>query len=136
MSLDLAPEDGLTSHLPPPREFDSGVEELFARRWGAKQDGWSLQRKGEILYQAQKVFTPDFVLRHDDGRSVLLEIVGFWTPAYLQAKFQTLRLFKDKRILLAVAAPASRHTLDLPPQAIRYKTSLRPKDVLQRLADY
>ena len=135
VSLDLAPADGLTSHLPPPEEFDSGVEERFAQQWGEKRDGWSLEREGEILHISQKAFMPDFVVRHDDGRKVLLEIVGFWTPAYLKAKFQTLRLFKEHRILLAVAAPASRHVSDVPPDAIHYKSSLRPKDVLQRLAD-
>src|SRR5437016_3487879 len=101
--LDLSPEDRLHSHLPAPEEFDSRVEEQFARRWGDKRDGWSLQREGEILDQGQKVFVPDFILRHDDGRTVLLEIVGFWTPEYLQAKFQTLQAFQEHRILLAVA---------------------------------
>src|SRR5205807_4855077 len=42
ISLDLSPEDHLTSHLPRPEEFDSQVEECFARRWGEKREGWSL----------------------------------------------------------------------------------------------
>jgi len=133
VSLDLSPEARLHSHLPPPEEFDSRVEELFAKRWGDKRDGWSLQREGEILHLGQKVFLPDFVLRHDDGRVVLLEIVGFWTLEYLQAKFQTLQAFQDHRILLAVAGPASKQIPDLPPGTIRYKSVLRPQAVLERL---
>jgi predicted nuclease of restriction endonuclease-like RecB superfamily len=112
-SLDLSPQDGLTSHLPAPREFDSRVEEEFARRWDGKREGWSLDWEGEILHQGQRVFVPDFALRHDDGRTVLLEIVGFWTPEYLQAKFQTLRSFQNQRILMAVAAPAARQMTEL-----------------------
>jgi predicted nuclease of restriction endonuclease-like RecB superfamily len=133
VSLDLSPEDGLHSHLPPPREFDSRMEEAFARSWGDKREGWALEREGEFLHQAQKVFVPDFVLRHDDGRAVFLEIVGFWTPEYLQAKFQTLRVFGDREILVAVAGPASRQLADLPAHAIRFKSVLRPEQVLERL---
>ena len=133
VSLDVSEEDGLTSHLPPPADFDSQLEEMFAQRWGDKRDGWTLHREAEILHHGQKVFVPDFVLRHDDGRTVLLEIVGFWTPEYLQAKFETLREFQDRRILLAVAGPASRHMADLPDGTIRYKTSLKPEEVLRHL---
>lgn len=133
VSLDLSSEDHLSSHLPPPEEFDSRVEEGFARRWGEERDGWSLHREGEVLHRGQKVFVPDFVLRHRDGRSVLLEIVGFWTPEYLQAKAQTLRAFKEHKLLLAVARPASRYMPDLPLETIHYKTALRPEAVLARL---
>jgi predicted nuclease of restriction endonuclease-like RecB superfamily len=109
------------------------VEEAFARRWGAQREGWTLQREGEILHQGQKVFLPDFVLRHQDGRTVLLEIVGFWTPEYLQAKFQTLQMFQEHCILLAVAEPARRQMAALPPRTIPFKTVLRPTEVLKCL---
>ena len=132
--LDLAAEDGLTSHLPPPEEFDSRVEETFARRWGPeKRHGWTLVREGEILHRGQKVFVPDFLLRHDDGRTALLEIVGFWTPEYLAAKLETLQAFRDRRILLAVAEPAARRLPELPPDAIPFKTSLPIQPILDRL---
>lgn len=134
LSLDLSAKDGLNSHLPAPDVFDSQVEEVFAEKWGPeKRDGWMLQREGEILEEGQKVFVPDFVFRHDDGRATLMEIVGFWTPEYLQAKIQTLRTFQDHRILLAVAEQASKKLPDLPESTIIYKTALRVKDVLNRL---
>src|SRR5438874_1852669 len=47
VSLDLSPADRLNSHLPPPEEFDSHLEEAFASRWGDKREGWSLEREGE-----------------------------------------------------------------------------------------
>ncbi len=134
VSLDLSHTDGLNSHLPPPDAFDSSVEEAFAKKWGAdKRNGWQLVREGEILHHRQKAFVPDFVFRHDDGRSVLMEIVGFWTPEYLQAKVQTLRTFADKRILLAVADQAKDAVAELPTDVVTYKTALRIDDVLQRL---
>lgn len=102
--LELSPADGLTSHLPPPEEFDSHVEAQFAAKWGdARREGWLLVREGEALCREQHVFVPDFVLLHEDGRSVLLEIVGFWTPEYLEAKLNTLRRFSSERMIVALA---------------------------------
>jgi uncharacterized protein len=134
-SLDLSAADGLRSHLPPPDEFDSQVELSFAEKWGDEpRGGWRLEREGEILHHGQKVFVPDFVFRHDDGRTVLLEIVGFWTPEYLEAKARTLAEFAERRVLLAVAAASVEKLPDLPPGTIFYKSALRLNDVLDRLA--
>ena len=137
LSLDLTSADGLNSHLPPPDDFDSQVEQAFAEKWGSdRREGWRLERETEILHQGQKVFLPDFVLRHDDGRKVLLEIVGFWTPEYLQAKLQTLHVFRDRRILLAISQQASEPFAQLGHEVVRYKSALSIKDVLARLHDY
>jgi uncharacterized protein len=135
LSLDLSSEDGLKSHLPPPEEFDSQVEQTFAERWGDQpRDGWTLAREDEILYQTQRTFIPDFVFRHEDGRNVLLEIVGFWTPEYLQAKLEKLQNFSDQEIWLAVPEDVAASLPELPGQpVIPYKTALRLKDVLDRL---
>jgi predicted nuclease of restriction endonuclease-like RecB superfamily len=133
-ALDLTADDGLHSHLPSPDEFDSQLEAIFALDWGETRNGWSLQRESEILHQGQKTFVPDFVLRHEDGRTALLEIVGFWTPEYLHAKFQTLRAFADHRILVAVAAASARRMADVPADIIRFRRVLRPQQVVDRLA--
>jgi predicted nuclease of restriction endonuclease-like RecB superfamily len=134
VAFDLSPADRLTSHLPAPEEFDSHVEEDFACKWGPeKRQGWSLIREGEVLHQGQKVFVPDFVFRHDDGRSVLLEIAGFWTPEYIEAKLRTLRAFAGHKILLALGAGPARHLKEVPAGAICFKSRLLVKDVLERL---
>jgi predicted nuclease of restriction endonuclease-like RecB superfamily len=132
--LDLAAEDGLSSHLPPPDEFDSALEEGLARRWGPEpREGWRLVREGEILHRHQQVFIPDFLLRHEDGRTALLEIIGFWTPEYLQQKLETLRAFPDQRILLAVAEPAKKVLEGLPHEVIPFKSAVPVEMVLERL---
>ncbi|NQT37955.1 MAG: DUF790 family protein [Planctomycetes bacterium] len=134
VGLDLSGDDGLSSHLPPAAEFDSTVEESFASKWGTEpRNGWRLDREGEILHHRQKVFVPDFVFRHEDGRTVLMEIVGFWTPEYLEAKRATLQLFQQHRILLAVAQAARESLGELPAGTIIYKTALKVGDVLERL---
>lgn len=135
VGLELSPADGLKSHLPAPEEFDSGVESAFAEKWGSEpRDGWTMVREGEVLYHDQKVFVPDFFFRHADGREVLLEIVGFWTPEYLTAKAATLRAFRDRKILLAVAEAVAGEVPDLAAEAIRFKTALKLQSVLDRLA--
>ena len=89
--LSLSPNDGLKSHLSSPDEFDSGVEEAFAAKWGDEpRRGWRLIREGEVLHKGQKVFVPDFVFSHEDGRRVPMEVVGFWTDEYLREKVGTL----------------------------------------------
>src|SRR6476660_9341484 len=49
LGLDLSEADGLTSHLPPPDEFDSQVESDFAEKWGSEpRAGWRLIREGDV----------------------------------------------------------------------------------------
>jgi predicted nuclease of restriction endonuclease-like RecB superfamily len=134
VSLQLSSRDGLKSHLPAPGEFDSSVEENFALKWGEeKRNGWTLEREGELLHYGQKVFFPDFVLRHENGRRVYLEIIGYWTPEYLQAKLETLELFKDYDILVAIAGSVAGDIPELPAVVIRFKSVLHLKDVLDVL---
>jgi predicted nuclease of restriction endonuclease-like RecB superfamily len=136
MGLDLSSKDGLTSHLPAPEEFDSQLERDFAEKWGPEpREGWQLIREGEVLYSGQKVFVPDFVFRHADGRAVLMEIVGFWTPEYLEAKAATLREFARYPILLAVAEPLRQRLPDVGTRVVTFKTALKVKDVLARLTE-
>jgi len=134
--FDLSPDDGLTGHMPAPNEFDSSVEAAFARKWGDEpRDRWRLIREGAVLHRGQKVFVPDFTFRHEDGREVLLEIIGYWTPEYLAAKAETLKQFADRRILLAVSYSDRKELPALPSDTIHFKTALQLKDVLSRLAE-
>jgi hypothetical protein len=132
--LKLSSQSGLKSDLAVTPEYDSSVEEVFAHKWGNEiRAGWRLTRAGRILQRAQTVFVPDFLLNHADGREVLLEIIGFWTPEYLQSKIEKLKIFADQRILLAVAESVASKWKDRPADVILYKTSLKLNDVLAAL---
>jgi uncharacterized protein len=141
--LALSSRDGLSSHLPPPAEFDSGVEAAFARDFGEVRDGWRLVREGVILDDGQAVFVPDFVFRRDgtaDGRAgaspgdeVLLEIAGFWTPEYWRRKRETLRRFRRRHMLVAVPKRSLGRGADIPPDWIVYGTKLSPAVVIEAL---
>jgi len=129
----LSDEDGLRSHLPPPEEFDSAVEEDFARKFGPERGGWRLLREAEILHEGQTAFVPDFVFRHEDGKEVLFEIVGFWTPEYLAHKREVLRRFRGRRILLGVSAKCLREGAAVPEGVVVYKSALTLEPVLAAL---
>ena len=76
---------------------------------------------------------PDFQCVHCDGRKVLLEIIGFWTPEYLQAKAQTLRDFRGTPLILAVAESVRHKIPDLGHVVVTYKSALALKEVLSAL---
>ncbi|MCC6509086.1 MAG: DUF790 family protein [Pirellulaceae bacterium] len=125
---------GLSSEVDPAAQFDSRLEEHFFERWGEEpREGWTLSRETEILHHGQTVFMPDFVLRHESGRSVMLEVVGFWTPEYLHQKQQTLAQFPDHRIVLALAEQHLQ-SFEVPTaNTILFKTVIKVEAVLEKL---
>jgi predicted nuclease of restriction endonuclease-like RecB superfamily len=133
-TLELSSADRFHSHLPRLSEFDSTVEEKFAKKFGEERAGWRLSREAAILCLHQKAFVPDFVLRHADGREVLLEIVGFWTPEYLEAKLATLATFADRAIVVAIAERSLPQAwkVELPPNVVPYKTVVKVDAVLAK----
>ena len=131
--LIISDADRFTSHLPAPEEFDSALEESFANKFGPARDGWRLIREGDILHEHQTTFIPDFTFRHEDGTEVFLEIVGFWTPEYLEHKRQTLRRFRRYRILLAVPQNSLREGAQIGDNVLVYRTALKIEPILAAL---
>jgi len=131
--LNLSDRDRYTSALPPPEEFDSTVEEGFARKFGPERDGWRLSRESEVLVDRQTAFVPDFVFRHEDGTAVLFEIVGFWTPEYLAKKREVLRRFRGRNILLAVPERSLREGAQADKNVVVYRTAIKLEPVLEAL---
>jgi predicted nuclease of restriction endonuclease-like RecB superfamily len=125
--------DGFRSHVASPPAFDSEVEESLAKKWGESRDGWRLIRDAGILQHGQVTFVPDFLLKHDDGREAFLEIVGFWTPEYLETKRKTIARFADRKILLAIPRRTAK-TETAGPGFILYKTRISPESVVEMLA--
>ena len=131
--LNLSDKDGFTSHLPPPDQFDSSLEESLAGKFGPEHDGWQLIREGEILHNNQKTFIPDFTFRHEDGTQVLLEIVGFWTPEYLAHRRETLKQFQDHKILIALPEKSLREGAHIGKNVLVYKTTIKLKSLVEVL---
>ena len=132
--FELNSQCGLTSDTKVEGTFDSAVESKFADQWGMEpRDGWTMSRETEILHHGQTCFLPDFVFRHRDGRCVLMEIVGFWTPEYLQHKQKVLAEFANHQIILAIPKSTAEMTSIVSKRTIVYKTAIKVNDVVERL---
>jgi len=126
----------LKSHYPQPPEFDSMLEATFAKRWETLKTQWRLEREVEVIDLRGTVFLPDFALRHPDGRTVYLEIVGFWQPEYLKRKLEKVRGAGLDNLIVAVSERLnlSKEKLEgLPAKVVFFKGQLKPEAVLDEL---
>lgn len=100
-----------------PRRFDSKLEERFARDLARAAKDWDLVREPEpIAVDGTWVF-PDFAIvsRRDPQRRWLLEIVGFWTPEYLESKLRRLRQAGRSDLIVCLDERFITPNLALPP---------------------
>lgn len=96
VSAHLSSHDPI-AHKQPPRQYDSRIEERFARDFAKASPDWDLVREPEPVEAHNALVFPDFAVIHrrDTSRRFLLEIVGFWTPDYLRQKLDRLRYMPD-----------------------------------------
>ncbi|MFP3985293.1 MAG: DUF790 family protein [Candidatus Bathyarchaeia archaeon] len=80
--------------------YDSQVEQDFATSFQALDTGWTLTREPEPILAGKYVMIPDFVFLKG-GSKVYLEIVGFWTPEYLEEKAKKLNLITGLDMIVA-----------------------------------
>ena len=135
-SFQLTSEDGYVSHYPPPKEFDSALESGFSDRFAKLESPWKLEREVDLVPIPGGVIIPDFRLLHEDGRSVLLEIVGYWRPDYLTKKFDRLKKSGRTDIIVAVSERLNLEKAGVKldsfgEQVISFKGVLDPKRVLE-----
>ncbi|WP_100899032.1 DUF790 family protein [Nostoc flagelliforme] len=131
----LNSECGLVSHYPPGKPYDSMLEASFADKWDALKSGWALEREVDLIPIPGSVMIPDFRLVHADGRTFLLEIVGYWRPEYLQKKFSQVRRAGRDDLILAISErlnleKAGVKLNDVPARIVWFKDKLLPKAVL------
>ena len=131
----LHSECALVSHYPKGKPYDSMLEASFADKWDALKSGWVLEREVDLIPIPGSVMIPDFRLVHPDGRSFLLEIVGYWRPEYLQKKFSQVRRAECDNLILAISErlnldKAGVKLHDVPARIVWFKDKLLPKSVL------
>lgn len=117
-----------------PRRFDSQLEQRFARDFGRAAPDWELVREPNALPVGTSLVFPDFALRHrrDTTRSWLLEIVGFWTPRYLEHKLRALREARVDNLIVCIDETLNCAEGDLPASAhvVPYRKRIDPARVL------
>ena len=119
--------------------FDSGVESDFYTRFSALDLDWRLVREPEPLASGEYVVIPDFAFEwaYGDFR-VFFEIMGFWTPEYVEKKLSRFADLEDVAFLVAYdeslgigeAIEATGH------RAIPYTGTVRLKDIRDALRPY
>ncbi len=136
LRFELNDEFGLRSHYRDPDEFDSELERHFATQFEKIDTEWTLERETDIIDLKDTVMIPDFAFVHPDGRRALMEIVGFWTPDYLQKKLWKLKRAAMPNMIIAVSDQLNCSTedfRDIPGEVLFFKTRIKPKDVLEKV---
>ena len=134
----LASDCDLVTHYPPGKTYDSMLEASFVDRWRSHKTEWRLEREVDLIPIPGSVMIPDFRVIHPDGRTYLLEIVGYWRPEYLRKKFSQVRQSGRDDLILAVSErlnleKAGVNIADTPAQIVWFKNKLSPKAVLHVL---
>ncbi|MEF8781646.1 MAG: DUF790 family protein [Haloarculaceae archaeon] len=119
--------------------FDSGVEADFAVRFSSLDLDWVLVREPDALAAGEHVVIPDFAFdyRHGDFR-VYFEIMGFWTPEYVEKKLSRLADVDGVELLVAVdeSLGVGEEIEARDHRAIPYSGTVRIKDVRDALRRY
>lgn len=134
----IASDCGLVTHYPPGKTYDSMLEAGFVERWNKLKTDWQLEREVDLIPIPGSVMIPDFRLVHPDGRTFLLEIVGYWRPDYLKKKFSQVRQADRNDLILAISErlnleKAGVNFNQTPARLVWFKDKLSPKAVLAAL---
>ncbi|MFC4549004.1 MULTISPECIES: DUF790 family protein [Halorussus] len=135
--------------------FDSGVEADFAARFESLGLDWELAREPEPLETGARVMIPDFAFDYlpasvasggssdesDGGHAdfrVFFEVMGFWTPEYVEKKLSQLETVEDVELLVAVdeSLGVGEEIAARDHRAIPYSGTIRVKDVRDALRRY
>ncbi|GAB7008823.1 DUF790 family protein [Halorubrum trueperi] len=120
-------------------DFDSGVEADFAGRFRGLGLDWSLVREPEPLETGTRVMIPDFAFdyAHADFR-LFFEVMGFWTPEYVEKKLGQLADVEDVDLLVAVdeTLGVGEEIAAADHRVVTYSETVRVKDVVDVLREY
>jgi hypothetical protein len=134
----LDSECGLVTHYPAGKTYDSLLEAGFVDRWSKAKTEWRLEREVDLIPIPGSVMIPDFRLVHPDGRTFLLEIVGYWRPEYLKKKFSQVQQSGRNDLILAISErlnleKAGVNFNQTSARIVWFKDQLLPKAVLEVL---
>ncbi|WP_276271225.1 DUF790 family protein [Haloarcula litorea] len=131
--------------------YDSGVEADFAARFAALDLDWRLVREPEPLAAGEHVVVPDFAFEWAPGDTdgvrntadpaaarVFFEVMGFWTPEYVQKKLSRLADLEDVEMLVAVdeSLGVGEELATGDHRVVTYSGTVRVKDVRDALRPY
>lgn len=110
-----------------PRRFDSKIEERFAKdfdkliahsgKGGATRLPYRLVREPRPIVVDDALLFPDFSLERPGHEPTFIELVGFWTPAYLEEKLARYRRARVPNLVLCVDEELACMSGELPENA-------------------
>ena len=116
---------------PEPVSADSGFERALEKALARSGSAWALRREPLVIEAGGELFFPDFVLERGAER-VVVEVVGFWTPDYLERKAAHLAKAQGAPMIVCLD-----ETLACDPSRIanadvlRFRRRLDPKALLE-----
>jgi predicted nuclease of restriction endonuclease-like RecB superfamily len=138
-SFELDHTEGLASHYSAQGEFDSDVERTLAQKWERANTDWELVREDDVLDLGAEVMLPDFAIEHPDGRRVVFEIVGFWTPEYLDEKLSKIQDADRDNLIVAVSERLDCSSDDfkgMDDRVLWFKSGIHVYDVVELAEQY
>jgi len=120
-------------------DFDSGVEADFAARFRGLDLDWTLVREPEPLETGASVMIPDFAFDYDHAEfRLFFEVMGFWTPEYVEKKLGQLADVEDVDLLVAVdeSLGVGEEIAARDHRVVTYSGTVRVKDVVDVLDEY
>ncbi|TNF31219.1 MAG: DUF790 family protein [Deltaproteobacteria bacterium] len=100
----LSDEQGLVSPARDTGTWVSEEERHLEASWAAVDTPWRLEREARIIdLDGRGVLTPDYVLRHEDGREALLDIVWFWRKQSFARRLSLLKEAGPPNLIVALA---------------------------------
>jgi predicted nuclease of restriction endonuclease-like RecB superfamily len=139
LSFELDHTEGLSSHYSAQSDFDSDVERTLAQKWERANTDWELVREDDVLDLGAEVMLPDFAIEHPDGRRVVFEIVGFWTPEYLDEKLGKIRDADRDNLIVAVSERLDCSSEDfdgMDNHVLWFKSGIHVYDVVELAEEY
>ena len=139
LSFKLDHTEGLSSHYSAQSDFDSDVERTLAQKWERATTDWELRREDDVLDLGAEVMLPDFAIEHPDGRRVIFEIVGFWTPEYLEEKLAKIRAADRDNLIVAVSERLDCSSEDfegMDDRVLWFKSGIHVYDVVELSEEY
>jgi predicted nuclease of restriction endonuclease-like RecB superfamily len=103
-SLLLTSADGLVSHAADAGTYVPAEVGMFVELFRKRRPEWEISEETEIFPLGDGFWVPDFRLRQrETGRTVLLEVLGFWRRASAEQHLERLRRHVREPFLLAVS---------------------------------
>ncbi|MCA1816699.1 MAG: DUF790 family protein [Acidobacteria bacterium] len=80
---------------------EADVRARLEEGWAKFESEWTLEPSRDVVDLGETAFVPDFLLRREDGQTVYLEILGFWTPKRLAERLGEFERAGVRNFLLA-----------------------------------